>query len=117
MTVRRIVTNVAAQDTDLAYKFYRDLLGLEIVMDQGWIKTFAGPEQAPVQISVATQGGNGTRVPDMTIEVTDIDATFEEAGKLGFEITYPLCEEPWGVRRFFLRDPFGKLVNIMAHTA
>jgi hypothetical protein len=25
--------------------------------------------------------------------------------------------EPSGVRRFFVRDPFGKLVNILAHAA
>lgn len=117
MAVKRIVTNVAAQDIDLAQKFYAKLLGLEIVMDQGWIKTFAGQELAPVQISVASQGGNDTPVPDMSIEVTDIDATYESAAKLGFEITYPLTDEPWGVRRFFVRDPFGKLVNIMAHKA
>jgi hypothetical protein len=24
-------------------------------------------------------------------------------------------EEPWGVRQFFVRDPFGRLVNIPAH--
>jgi len=117
MTVKRIVTNVAASDTELARKFYSDLLGLEIVMDQGWIKTFAAKAQAQVQISVASQGGNNTPVPDMSIEVTDVDATYQAASKMGFEITYPLCEEPWGVRRFFVRDPFGKLVNIMAHTA
>ena len=30
-------------------------------------------------------------------------------------IAYPLADEPWGVRRFFVRDPFGKLVNIVSH--
>ncbi len=33
MTVRRIVTNVQAASS--ARAFYRDLLGLELVMDQG----------------------------------------------------------------------------------
>ncbi len=23
--------------------------------------------------------------------------------------------KPWGVRRFYVRDPFGKLVNIISH--
>ncbi|RVB32138.1 glyoxalase, partial [Mesorhizobium sp. M7A.F.Ca.CA.004.05.1.1] len=22
---------------------------------------------------------------------------------------------PWGVRRFYVRDPFGRLVNILSH--
>jgi len=25
------------------------------------------------------------------------------------------ADEPWGVRRFYVRAPFGKLVNILAH--
>jgi uncharacterized glyoxalase superfamily protein PhnB len=33
-----------------------------------------------------------------------------------FKIEYDLTDEPWGVRRFFVRDPFGKLVNILSHT-
>jgi hypothetical protein len=24
-------------------------------------------------------------------------------------------DEAWGVRRFYVRDPFGNLVNILAH--
>jgi hypothetical protein len=30
-------------------------------------------------------------------------------------IEYGPAEEPWGVRRFFVRDPFGKLINILEH--
>jgi len=115
MSVKRIVTNIAAADLDLATKFYVDLLGLTVVMDQGWIKTFASQNLATVQISIASQGGNDAPVPDISIEVDDIDSIYAKAAELGFEITHPLQEESWGVRRFFLRDPFGKLVNVMAH--
>lgn len=24
-------------------------------------------------------------------------------------------DEPWAVRRFYVRDPFGKLINVLAH--
>jgi catechol 2,3-dioxygenase-like lactoylglutathione lyase family enzyme len=33
----------------------------------------------------------------------------------GFVVEYGPVREPWGVRRFFLRDPFGRLVNILSH--
>ena len=33
----------------------------------------------------------------------------------GYEIVYALAEEPWGVRRFFVRDPNGAIVNVMQH--
>ena len=32
-----------------------------------------------------------------------------------FPIEYGPAREPWGVRRFYVRDPFGRLVNILAH--
>jgi hypothetical protein len=28
---------------------------------------------------------------------------------------HPLTDEPWGVRRFFVRDPSGKVLNILSH--
>jgi uncharacterized glyoxalase superfamily protein PhnB len=33
----------------------------------------------------------------------------------GYAIEYGPADEPWGVRRFFVRDPFGKLVNVLMH--
>jgi hypothetical protein len=35
--------------------------------------------------------------------------------KAKLEIEYGPVDEHWGVRRFFVRDPFGKLVNILVH--
>ena len=33
----------------------------------------------------------------------------------GAEIVHELTEEPWGVRRFFVRDPDGHVINVLAH--
>ncbi len=115
MTVRRIVTNIAAESIDNASKFYRDLLGLELVMDQGFIQTFASTARAPAQISVATEGGSGTAVPDVSIEVDNVDEVFQAANAGGWEILYGIVNEPWGVRRFYVRDPYGRVVNVMEH--
>jgi catechol 2,3-dioxygenase-like lactoylglutathione lyase family enzyme len=117
MAVKRIVADIAAGDVSKAAAFYGDLLGLDVVMDQGWIKTFAAPQMAPIQISVASEGGSGTPVPDLSIEVDAVDETYRKAKEAGFEIAYELTDEPWGVRRFYVRDPFGKLVNILSHLA
>jgi len=117
MAVKRIVTNIAANDLTGAKAFYGDLLGLDIVMDHGWIITFAAGTTAPPQISVASEGGSGTKVPDLSIEVDDVDEIYRRARAAGFDIPYEITDEPWGVRRFYVRDPFGKLVNILAHTA
>jgi catechol 2,3-dioxygenase-like lactoylglutathione lyase family enzyme len=62
MIVKRIVTNIATADVSKARHFYKDVLGLEIVMDQGWIATFAAPTKMSPQVSVAVEGGSGTPV-------------------------------------------------------
>ncbi|WP_404400273.1 VOC family protein [Pelagibacterium halotolerans] len=114
MTVKRIVTNIAG-DPDKAQAFYGDLLGLDIRMDMGWIRTYGSSEGMSVQMSVMTQGGSDTPVPDISIEVEDVDAVLDKARAMGIAVEYGPADEPWGVRRFFVRDPFGKLVNILMH--
>ncbi len=115
MKVKRIVANIAAQDLVLAGRFYQDVLGLELLMDHGWIATYGSRETMNVQLSIASQGGSNTPVPDLSIEVDDVDAAFERMRQAGFPAEYGPVDEPWSVRRFYVRDPFGKLVNILAH--
>jgi lactoylglutathione lyase len=115
MAVLRIVANVAAGDPARAAPFYEGVLGLSMVMDLGWIRTYAADAAAPPQVSIMTEGGAGAPVPDLSIEVDDVDAVHARAVAAGCAIVRPLRDEPWGVRRFFVRDPFGRLVNVLAH--
>ncbi|MDQ2633181.1 MAG: VOC family protein [Pseudomonadota bacterium] len=116
MAVRRIVANIATDDPGKARDFYEGLLGLEPVMDLGWILTLASDEGQPMpQVSLMSEGGSGTPVPDLSIEVDDVDEVYANAEAAGLEIVHPITDEPWGVRRFFVRDPFGKIVNILSH--
>ncbi|TIX35181.1 MAG: glyoxalase, partial [Mesorhizobium sp.] len=108
MKVKRIVANIATQDTAAAQHFYKDVLGLDVLMDQGWIVTSGSAETMTVQISFMTEGGSGTPVPDLSIEVDDVDEALAAMRKAGFAIEYGPADEPWGVRRFFVRDPFGR---------
>ena len=115
MKVKRIVANIAAADPALAQKFYGEVLGLEILMDHGWLRTYGNAAKATVQVSVASEGGAGTPVPDLSIEVDDVDAALGRMEAAGFAVAYGPANEEWGVRRFFVRDPFGRLVNILQH--
>jgi catechol 2,3-dioxygenase-like lactoylglutathione lyase family enzyme len=116
MKVLRIVANIAAPDPAEAKRFYGKLLGLDVLMDQGWIATYGSSQKMTVQVSVASEGGSGTPVPDLSIEVDDLDEALKRAKRAKIAIEYGPVEEPWGVRRFFVRDPFGKLVNVLAHS-
>jgi len=115
MAVKRIVTNIATGDVAQARAFYGNLLGLHLAMDMGWILTFTADGTMTPQLSVMSEGGSGTPVPDISIEVDDVDATHRKALAMGLAIEYGPADEPWGVRRFYVRDPFGRLVNILTH--
>ena len=115
MKVNRIVSNVAASDVEKASAFYAEILGLKLLMDLGWIRTYGSGSKMTVQVSVMTQGGSGTPVPDLSIEVDDLEAALARVRKAGIAVEYGPATEPWGVRRFFVRDPCGKLVNILQH--
>ena len=115
MAVRRIVANLAASDPDAARSFYGDFLGLDLGMDMGWIVTFRSAHGTVAQISAMSEGGSGTPVPALSIEVDDVDAVHADAVRRGLEIVYAIADEPWGVRRFYVRDPFGNIINILQH--
>lgn len=121
MAVLRIVANLEGSDLQAAQVFYETLLGLDVVMDHGWIVTLAAgaaDHDRPVhQLSLATQGGGGTQVPRLSVEVDNLDAVYHRAQAAGYEIVYPLTEEPWGVQRFYVRDPLGYVINILSHQA
>jgi catechol 2,3-dioxygenase-like lactoylglutathione lyase family enzyme len=115
MAVKRIVPNIAVVDIGRAEPFYCGILGLRKVMDQGWIVTFAAEGQSAPQVSIAIEGGSGTPVPDLSVEVDDLDAVLKRVVAAGLPIEYGPAREPWGVRRFYVRDPFGRLVNVLVH--
>lgn len=116
MTVKRIVTNIATPDVDAARSFYGAVLDLDVVMDLGWILTFAASEASGApQISIASEGGSGTPVTDISIEVDDLDELYERVVAAVLPIEYGPAQEPWGVTRFYVRDPFGRLINILSH--
>ena len=117
MGVRRIVCDLESKAPAELAAFYRDLLGLETAMDMGWIVTLASAETStPVQLSMASHGGSGAPVPHLSVEVDDLDDAFSRARSMKADIAYGPVAEPWGVQRFFVRDPDGRLLNILSHS-
>jgi len=113
--VKRIVANVEAADPATARRFYHDIFGLDLLMNHGWIATYGSDATQTVQVSFLSEGGSGTPVPDLSIEVDDLEAALARVLAAGLPIAYGPADEPWGVRRFFVRDPFGRLVNVLVH--
>ncbi|WP_189314262.1 VOC family protein [Streptomyces brasiliensis] len=114
MSVRRVVPDLRATDLPQSTEFY-EALGLREVMDLGWIATLASPGNPTAQLSLMTADRTAPVAPDLSIEVEDVDAAYEAMRTRGADIVHPLTDEAWGVRRFFVRDPDGRVVNVLSH--
>jgi catechol 2,3-dioxygenase-like lactoylglutathione lyase family enzyme len=115
MSIRRVVPNIASDKLDACRDFYAGLLGFQVAMDMGWIMTFMAPSNPTAQLSVLREDASAPVVPQITVEVTDVDAIHAEAVRRGLEVVHPLTDEPWGMRRFFVKDPNGVVLNVASH--
>ena len=87
-------------------------------MDMGWIVTVASPSSPTAQITFAAEGIRAhSDAPVITVEVADVDGIHATALARGSDIVLSLRDEEWGVRRFFVRDPDGRVINVMSHPA
>jgi len=114
MAVRRIMPYHESRDFEATRTFYSRVLGLEegnfgggyIGFGSGRAQVvFAPPDVDPV-------------LPDMGVDVGSrgaVDAAHAEAVQAGHEVIYGPVDEPWGVRRFFVRDPNGLVISVLAH--
>ena len=112
-TIVRTVPNIRSDRPAETRDFFTGLLGCEVVMDLGWVVTVASPTNPSAQVTIV--GNDDPAAPGISIEVDDVDAIHAKAAELGLEISYPLRDEEWGVRRFMLREPSGTTVNVLSH--
>jgi catechol 2,3-dioxygenase-like lactoylglutathione lyase family enzyme len=115
MMIKRIIPNLNVTDATAGHEFYVEFLGLEKAFDLGWIASFRSPGNPAAQVSLV--GGDAAAREDsvLSVDVDDVDEAYAVAQRLGYDIVHPLTNEAWGVRRFFVRDPHGNVVNIAAH--
>jgi catechol 2,3-dioxygenase-like lactoylglutathione lyase family enzyme len=114
MAVRRIKPNILSDRFDESRAFYNGVIGLDGGDGLDWI-LFFGTDQREVQLSVMKLDIKAHVHPDVSIEVDNVDEVYQRANKAGAEIVYPLTVEEWGLRRFFVRDPNGAVINVTEH--
>jgi catechol 2,3-dioxygenase-like lactoylglutathione lyase family enzyme len=115
MRIRRVVPDIQTHRMAESRAFYTGVLGLEETMDMGWIVGFASPSNETAQLQLLTADATASVTPQVSVEVDDVDSAWKRAQDGGHEIVHPLTDEPWGVRRFFVRDPNGVVINVMTH--
>ncbi|HEX2772501.1 MAG TPA: VOC family protein [Micromonosporaceae bacterium] len=114
MAVKRIKPNIRSDRFDESRAFYTGVIGLAEAGGLDWILFFGG-DRREVQLSVMSLDIKAGVHPDVSIEVDDVDAVHERAVAAGADIVYPLTDEEWGLRRFFVRDPNGAIINVTQH--
>jgi predicted enzyme related to lactoylglutathione lyase len=115
MRVTRIVANLKTQDPMALARFYKQVFGLDLPFDMGWIAFLTADAKQKIELHTASEGGSGTELPVISIGVDDLDAAEEAVRSAGASIEYGPTREAWGLRRFYFRDPAGNLVNVVDH--
>ena len=115
MTVFRVVPDLTVANVTRSSAFYAELVGVETVMDLAWVAIVADRTNPQAQLILQTRDATAPVNAELSIEVDDVDASYAAAVRSAAEIVHPLTDEPWGVRRFFLRDPDGHVVNVVGH--
>ena len=124
MIKKLLHTRYRVRDLEKTVSFYKDVLGLKELRRHTsgrgsqlvFLKAPEGDEE--IEICKFDQSGPVVIGPDLThlaFEVDDLEMALNNCEKGGFEIEYGPVAEPWGMRRFFVRDPFGRLVNVLSH--
>ena len=115
--IPRIVPYVQSADFEAARSFYVDFLGLEVSMSMPSFLGIVSPDNPKAQIVVSSAGAEQP-MPSFGIDLGSpeaVEAAHKAAGDEGREVVYPLTDEPWGIRRFFVKDPGGAVVSVLAH--
>lgn len=113
MTTQRIVPILTVSDLAQAIREHTAVLGLEVVMDMGWVAFLT--DSAGHQLGLMTRDATAAVNPDVSVFVDDIHLAHERAVNATADIVHPLTSEEWGVTRFFYRDSSGAVVNVGTH--
>jgi catechol 2,3-dioxygenase-like lactoylglutathione lyase family enzyme len=116
MSVRRILAYAGGHELDASRDFYVEVLGMQIVMEDP-VLDLQSPDNPAAEVIIGAQEMQDAK-PSFGIDVGEpaaVDAAHAEVLRRGLRVVYPLTDEPWGVRRFFVEDPGGTIVNVLAH--
>jgi len=108
------------RDLPAAMRFYEDVLGLPLVIDQGWAKIYRVADAAHVGLVDETRGMNrahDVKPVQLCIRVKDVDAWHDFAASRGVTgLTEPRTSDELGVRIFVMNDPEGYQIEIQSAT-
>ena len=111
-----VFADLPVADIAAARDFYTDYLGLSVEgFNLGWVARYESPD-GKARLQLVTDDATAPENPVISVAIGDeVDEAYAEAKRRGYEIVHPLTDEPWGVRRFFVRAPDGTVINVTSH--
>lgn len=108
------------RDLPQAMRFYEEVLGLTLAIDQGWCKIYRICSGAHVGLVDETRGMNkwaADKPVQLCIRVSDVDGWFAYSRSKGLDGLSRLFEnDQLGIRAFVFRDPEGYQIEIQSTT-
>jgi catechol 2,3-dioxygenase-like lactoylglutathione lyase family enzyme len=114
--INRVVAYADGDDLAASRDFYVEVLGFSVAMEDP-VLGLTSPTNPSAQVLIPPRGMENPP-PRFGVDVGDpeaVEAAYSEAVRRGLRVVYPLSNESWGVRRFFVEDPSGTVINVLAH--
>lgn len=117
-TPEMLITFLYYRDLPTAMRFYEDVLGLELAIDQDWTKIYQVNAGGYVGL-VDERRGYHRAAEDKPVmvcmRVPDVDAWHAYLGEVGVETLGPPNDSPaLGIRAFLFHDPEGYVLEIQS---
>ncbi|MEM6373930.1 MAG: VOC family protein [Pseudomonadota bacterium] len=114
------ITFLYYRDLQGAMSFYETVLGLPLVIDQGWCKIYRICPGAHVGLVDEAKGMNkwaATKPVQLCIRVADVDAWYAYARAQALDALSDLfVNDEIGIRAFVFNDPEGYQIEIQSAT-
>ena len=114
------ITFLYYRDLATAMRFYEDVLGLPLAIDQGWCKIYRIAEGAHVGLVDETRGMNNwqpEKCVQLCIRVPDVDAWYAYAQEEALDgLSELFVNDALGIRAFVFNDPEGYQIEIQSAT-
>ena len=114
------ITFLYYRDLATAMRFYEDVLGLELAIDQGWCKIYRICDGAHVGLVDEARGMNKwqpVKTVQLCIRVSDVDTwyAYAQQNKLT-DLSELFVNDEIGIRAFVFNDPEGYQIEIQTAT-
>jgi len=108
------------RDLPAAMRFYEDILGLSLAIDQGWCKIYEICPGAHVGLVDEAKGMNkwqAAKPVQLCIRVPDVDAWYAFANEVELNgLSELFINDQLGIRAFVFNDPEGYQIEIQTAT-